>query len=384
MTGWRSAPTLADVLPGVLAHLGAPPGGERAAFRLPPADRVCLALVDGLGTRLLERAADGDAPFLRSLLPSAIHLASGFPSSTPVSLCSLGTGRESGEHGIVGFFLRPTTEPAVIECLTWAEPGTRRPMLGRFPPETLQPFPSRLADAAAHGIRTAVVSLAEHAGSGLTRAAFRGAEWIGLEHDSDVEERVAKVGAALVDAPSLVYTYDPRLDFAAHRAGVESEAWRTALRATDTLLRSLHGGLPAGTLLLVTGDHGAIDVADGTGWISQRGPTCCATSRPSPATPARAISMPARARRGCRGGLARGAGPGALGDPDPRRGDRVRLVRPTVRDAVRPRIGDWSWPRRRRGILLDLGRYPWEATFQALHGGLTGDEVDVPLLVSAG
>jgi hypothetical protein len=31
-----------------------------------------------------------------------------------------------------------------------------------------------------------------------------------------------------------------------------------------------------------------------------------------------------------------------------------------------------------------MGRYPWEATFRAFHGGLTGDEVDVPLLIAAG
>ena len=49
---------------------------------------------------------------------------------------------------------------------------------------------------------------------------------------------------------------------AAHRAGVESEAWRTALRATDVLLRGLHDRLPRGTLLLVTGDHGAVEVPD--------------------------------------------------------------------------------------------------------------------------
>ena len=74
MAGWRSAPTLADVLPGVLAHLGAPPGGERAAFRLPPRTGCASRWSTASAPRLLERSADEDAPFLRSLLPSAIHL----------------------------------------------------------------------------------------------------------------------------------------------------------------------------------------------------------------------------------------------------------------------------------------------------------------------
>jgi hypothetical protein len=385
MTGVRGVATLADVLPGILAHLGGGPTGDAPRFDLPPAERVCLALVDGLGTRLLERAGDADAPFLRSLLPSAIPLTSGFPSSTPISLCSLGTGREPGEHGIVGFFLRPSTENAVIECLTWAEPGTRRPLIDRFPPETLQPYSSRLAEAATRGIRTAVGSMAEHAGSGLTRAAVRGAEWIGLAHNSDVEERVAKVGAALAGAPSLVYTYDPRVDFAAHRAGVDSSDWRDALRKTDGLLRALHDRLPAGTLLLVTGDHGAVDVPDRH--------RLDLAIRSDLQRDVESVTGDARARH-----IHGRAGSAAAVEAAWRAGlDPVHwAVRTrdeaiddgwfgaTVRDAVRERIGDVVVAAIGDEILLDMGRYPWEATFRAFHGGLTGDEVDVPLLIAAG
>jgi len=386
MPGIGGAATLADVLPRVLAHLGGTPVPDDAgAFPLPAADRVCLALVDGLGTRLLERAADADAPFLRSLLPSAIHLTSGFPSSTPISLCSLGTGRQSGEHGIVGFFLRPSTEPAVIECLTWAEPGTRRPLLRRFPPEALQPFPSRLADAAAQGIRTGVVSLAEHAGSGLTRAAFRGAQWIGLEHNSDVEERVAKVAMALSEAPSLVYTYDPRVDFAAHRAGIDSDAWRDALRRTDALLRALHDRLPPGTLLLVTGDHGAVDGPDPH--------RLDLAVRPDLLRDVETVTGDARARHiHALQGYAADVDAAWRTGLDPAhwtvrtRDEAIEAgwFGPTVRDEVRPRIGDVVAAAVGDEILLDVGRYPWEATFRAFHGGLTPDEVDVPLLVAAG
>ena len=385
MTGGRGAATLAAVLPQVLAHIGGAPVDGSPAFALPPAERVCLALIDGLGTRLLDRAADADAPFLRSLLPSAIQLTSGFPSSTPISLCSLGTGRESGEHGIVGFFLRPSTESTVIECLTWAEPGTRRPLIDRFPPETLQPFPSRLADAAADGIRTGVVSLADHAGSGLSRAAFRGAAWIGLEHNSDVEERVTKVGAALVEAPSLVYTYDPRPDFAAHRAGVDSDAWREALRKTDGLLGALHESLPRGTLLLVTGDHGAVDVPDRYRLdLAVRADllrevetvTGDARARHIHARPGRAAAVDAAWRAGL--------DPAHWAVRTRDEAIAAGWFGPTVRDEVRPRIGDVVVAATGDEILLDMGRYPWEATFRAFHGGLTPDEVEVPLLVAAG
>ena len=168
--------TLADVLPAVLAGMG----GVAAllpVLALPPADRVCVFLIDGLGLDLLVGADPSDAPFLQSLLPASIELDAGFPSSTPVSLCSLATGRPPGEHGIVGFTMHVPPVPDVLECLGWTRYGTNESLLDQLPPEVLQPHEPLFAAAAADGIAVSVVSLAEHVASGLSRAAFRGADF---------------------------------------------------------------------------------------------------------------------------------------------------------------------------------------------------------------
>ena len=101
--------TLADVLPGVATALGVPvergdlpadPLGLTAA--LAGARRVAVLLVDGLGADLV-RAHPDVAPVLTALATPVGDLTAPCPSTTPVSLTTLGTGLPPGSHGVLGF-----------------------------------------------------------------------------------------------------------------------------------------------------------------------------------------------------------------------------------------------------------------------------------------
>lgn len=111
------AGTLADVVPSVLAGMEVP--GMINVLGLPPASRVCLLLVDGLGWRLL-RSHEAEAPFLSSLAAEGEPITAGFPATTATSVASVGTGLPSGEHGLVA-----TRSPPGMNCSTcWAGTGT--------------------------------------------------------------------------------------------------------------------------------------------------------------------------------------------------------------------------------------------------------------------
>ncbi|MGD9528432.1 MAG: alkaline phosphatase family protein, partial [Pseudonocardia sp.] len=86
--------SLAEVLPALLGALGVAPERPENALVVEPARAAALLLVDGLGSELL-RAHAADAPFLASL-PDAGPVTVGFPSSTSISLASLGTGTPPG------------------------------------------------------------------------------------------------------------------------------------------------------------------------------------------------------------------------------------------------------------------------------------------------
>jgi hypothetical protein len=61
-------------------------------------------------------------------------------------------------------------------------------------------------------------------------------------------------------APGLVYGYTAELDTAAHVFGICSPQWHEAAAHVDGLLTRLVEALPPNTVLLVTADHGGLNV----------------------------------------------------------------------------------------------------------------------------
>ncbi|MDT0266212.1 alkaline phosphatase family protein [Streptomyces sp. DSM 44915] len=243
--------SLADLLPAVLAGLDVP--GPSPAFELPPADRVCVFLIDGLGWEQLGAHAEL-APFLSSLLPTSragagAPITVGFPATTATSLASLGTGLPPAAHGLAGYRVLDPGSGALMNQLRW-EPWTE--------PARWQPHPTLFRRAAAAGVATCQVSAPHFERTPLTRVALSGGSFLGR---ALVEDRVDLAASRLGEADrTLVYTYYAELDGAGHRFGVDSDAWRGQLMQADRLARRLAERLPPRAVLYVTGDHGMVDV----------------------------------------------------------------------------------------------------------------------------
>lgn len=241
--------TIAEILPSVLARLGVP--GRVDRIGLPDVRRVALLLVDGLGHRLLPAAATA-GPVLADIVGGRLgelrELSSCFPSTTPTSLVSLGTGAGPGAHGVVGFTVNVPGTRRVLTHINWrADPD----------PVTWQPVPTQFEAAAAAGLDTAVVARPEFADSGLTIAAYRGARHVGAADAGALAEgMLAELGAGT----SVVYGYYARVDTAAHRHGIGSPQWRAAVAEVDRIVERVVDGLPADAALLVTADHGGVNV----------------------------------------------------------------------------------------------------------------------------
>lgn len=241
---------LSDLLPSALGALGVP--GEEDPLglcaRSAGADRLCVLLVDGLGWELLLRHP-AQAPFLSSLTRDGRSLTSSLPSTTATSLTSLGTGLPPGRHGVVGYTSRVPATGALLNALRWDQP---------VDPAQWQPYPTVIERAARAGIAVTVVSKRMFRGSGLTGVALRGP---GFRPADTLGERVAAVENALqAGPPALVYVYEGDLDYTGHWQGCESAAWRYHLAMVDRLAELLHEALPAGAALVVTADHGMVDV----------------------------------------------------------------------------------------------------------------------------
>ncbi|GAB3048131.1 alkaline phosphatase family protein [Sediminivirga luteola] len=247
--------SLADVIPAAAGMIGAasaldPAAAARARALLPEGEArtVLVVLIDGLGLRLL-RAKAAHAPFLRAHLPQAGELTAGFPSTTANSLSTLGTGLLPGAHGVVGYRLLDPARDVVFNQLSWDPAVDPRAWV---PDETLF---ERLA---AHG--TDVLSLGEpkFAQGGLNHASMRGG---GFLPSKTLSERVDHALTAL-RAPGrrLVYLYWGLLDKIGHGHGCESWQWVEELERVDAQLRRLAEELPRDARMLLTADHGMVDV----------------------------------------------------------------------------------------------------------------------------
>ena len=261
--------SIADLVPSLLHALGAgdafPDRLDRLGLAVEPISAACLFVVDGLGWELL-RDHPTHAPFLHAAAGSP--LTAGFPSTTAASIACFGTGRPPGEHGLVGYTMLLPGQSFPINNLSWAPyglPGAWGPaavdgedLITRLPPESVQREPTAFELATAAGVAVTLVGPRAHAHSGMTRAVLRGGRYRGALSLADT---IAVAAECLAQpGPQLVYAYAPDLDLVGHVRGVDSEAWRLQLAEVDHAAAELAARLPAGALLVVTGDHGMVDL----------------------------------------------------------------------------------------------------------------------------
>ncbi|WP_258072759.1 alkaline phosphatase family protein [Rathayibacter sp. AY1C5] len=249
--------SLADVLPGALDALLGRPG----LFGSPRVERIVIVLVDGLGAANL-RQRGGHSRTLAPALNRATTLVSGFPTTTAAALASLTTGLRPGGHGMVGYRVLDRASDRLVNQLSGWDEG--------MVPETWQPHPTVFEQASAAGVRAGVIGPARYARSGLTRAILRGAEY---HSAGGVAERFTAARALLDEGGrQLVYLYVPELDQAAHARGWESPEWTAALELLDGEVGGAVRGLSARESVLVTADHGIVDVPASSHVLVERGP----------------------------------------------------------------------------------------------------------------
>ncbi|HET7800743.1 MAG TPA: nucleotide pyrophosphatase/phosphodiesterase family protein [Humibacillus xanthopallidus] len=253
MTDTQTAPdwsrgSLASVLPSVADRLGVSRYAGRDVFDLPAAPRTVVVLVDGLGHDLLLQRS-GHAPFLRSHLPSARRIPCGFPTTTATSMGSLGTGLLPGAHGLVGMqVLDPDTDRLVNE-LSW-EDGPD--------PVRWQPHETVFEVLEDAGVAVTMVGPWYFKGSGLTTAALRGG---GFRSGLTLDDRVDAVASAVRESHrSLVYLYWGEVDKVGHVHGCQSWQWGDEVESVDAALSRLAARVPDDTSIVITADHGMVDV----------------------------------------------------------------------------------------------------------------------------
>ena len=241
---------LSSVVPALLdRRQGLPSWMPSGLARLAEARQVLLLVLDGIGWDHLQRRRD-DLPCLGA--GEGGRITSVAPTTTATALTSITTGSTPAEHGIVGYRMavgedgRPADE--VLNVLQWriGTADARR----RLPAPALQRRPPF------GGLGVAVLTRADFAPTGFTAAHLHGTRLVGWRVPSTL---VVEAGRVLRGGAPFVYAYYDGLDKVAHEHGL-GEHYEGELRTVDRLVEELVGTLPPGAALVVTSDHGQVEV----------------------------------------------------------------------------------------------------------------------------
>ncbi|HEX7168201.1 MAG TPA: alkaline phosphatase family protein, partial [Acidimicrobiales bacterium] len=210
------------------------------------AEQVVLLVLDGIGWLQLQEHA-GRAPALCAMAGGPITSVA--PTTTSAALTSITVGAPPAAHGVLGYRVH-VGGGAVLNVLQWrtAEGDARESV----PPAAFQTM------SAFGGKDVPVVTRAEFAKGGFTTAALGTSTIAGWTTPATIGVEVARL---LGEGAPLVYGYYDGIDKVAHAHGL-GEHFDAELAFADRLVADLAAALPRGAALLVTADHGQVEVGD--------------------------------------------------------------------------------------------------------------------------
>lgn len=210
--------------------------------RFPAAKSVVVLLVDGMGIKNLEHFRECYPLIERLILePGRTTL----PSTTPVALASLGTSKSPSEHGFVGATF--VVDGEVLQPLKWS---TDPHPISMWPEATI------FEETMKMGIDVRRVGPAAYRNSGLTNAVLRGGHHVSADSLDELVEVLPDVSDH-----SLTYGYYPTLDRIGHVFGCRSDEYEAELKEVLDAISKIESSLPNDTLLVVTADHGMVDMS---------------------------------------------------------------------------------------------------------------------------
>lgn len=262
--------TMTALLGADLPDVSPPLPTDLWADMAPGVRRVVLVLLDAMGYLRFRRLLEADESLSFAHLVKGgrlIPLTSVFPSTTTAALSTLWTGRAPAEHGLLGYTLY-LKEYGVVANMISLKPtrGQGRETLVDWglEPETFLPVPSLAELLAPQGITCRLLTRQHYVDSTLSQMLHRGvAERRGYVSSSDMWVSIRHLLAQHRDERLLLTAYWGGVDGISHKYGPAAETWPAEIRnlafsLEREFLRPLPPADREGTLLLITADHGQV------------------------------------------------------------------------------------------------------------------------------
>ncbi len=244
--------------------------------------KVIVLFLDAFGWRFIERYAEKYS-FLKTILAQGVvsKLTSQFPSTTAAHVTCMHTGLGVGQSGVYEWNYYEPLVDDIISPLTFSYAGDKLqrdtlktsgiPATAFFPTQTFYEI------LQAQGIESHILQYQAYTPSTYSDIVFRGAKTHPYHTLLEALMRLVELVTAPSTAPAYYFLYFDRIDAVCHNQGPASKSFDNAVDACLTLMdkifyKGVHGKTND-TLLMMSADHGQIEVSPlRTYYLNQRMP----------------------------------------------------------------------------------------------------------------
>jgi len=388
--------TIANV-PGTVANLlgapysGLPPLAEPSLNDLSGRiNKVIVLLVDSLGWDIFLRSSEHLSGFAKQAAVNT-KITSVFPSTTVAALSSLWTGYAPAQHSVVGLRLFLPNEAVLSSVLRFSPTFATLPdslTKAGIEPEKFLQVPGFAEQLAAAGIVTYSLKGQNIVNSSLSRMLDRGVKYVqGIVSAADMFVRLHEIVEHGEHERCYVNAYWPALDTICHARGPNHPAVNAELISTLSLFQNLFldrlsPKTRGETAVIVTGDHGHIETPASHSIFIEEFPHIEEMLLMRPAGEPRAPYF--YARQGCRDTLLESFNSAMQEELSAYSANTILtsgMLGPKPHaPQISRRLGDVVALMKSDYTLLTPKERDSSGRFIGRHGGMTAQEMEVPLL----
>ena len=231
-------------------------------------NKVILFFIDAFGWRFFAKYAE-KYEFLKNVLKYGVvsKLTSQFPSTTAAHVTCIHTGLNVGQSGIYEWnYYEPLVDEVITPLLFSYAGDKERDSLKRsgIPKEAFYPRQTFYRTLQSQGIRSYIFQSHAYTPSTYSDIVYRGATAVPYQTLAGALTQLGELVVSEKTSPTYYFLYFDRIDAICHLYGPHSrqfeEAIDTFLTAMDQIFyKVIHGNTPD-TMLIMTADHGQIEV----------------------------------------------------------------------------------------------------------------------------
>jgi predicted AlkP superfamily pyrophosphatase or phosphodiesterase len=231
-------------------------------------EKVILFFVDAFGWRFFERYAEKYA-FLKTVLDTGVvsKMTSQFPSTTAAHATCIHTGLDVGQSGVYEWqYYEPQVDNIIMPLLFAYARQSERDSLKQaaLPPAAFYPKQTLYQALKTQGVVSYIFQSKAYTPSTFSEVVFQGAQVIPYQTINHALTLLAEVVIAHKAPPYYYYLYFDRIDALCHYYGPDTRPFEQEVEAFFTAVdqlfyKKVHGKVHD-TLLIVTADHGQVEV----------------------------------------------------------------------------------------------------------------------------